>query len=381
MRKETEREIPHLEREEASPDMDATIPELPAFLAYAHEDAGLRAKMEQAQQDGASLLADVELPPEERASIGQQIAAIQKEMDGVRRTAQEEVAQTLTPELEETKVDVIDIEDPATDPEIKRAAADAGLALMREVLRGIDGYVVFASSARYLHGKAKDIPGFDTPPGDFDGAVWDHDTLRNIQERLSNVPGVRFDRDGKWKRMGGGAEVMGGEVIMEVDTSTGRQKVAYPFEFFYDTFIVTQDIRRQRETVSGLQTLSLDGLQQQHFNNLRFENRVGANTQQVAKFLVNPEVETQLKGILSGDKDPAAEAMLKRLDLTQNDLQEFYRMRDHIVTTSFSKSGDVLEERISDLAILLSGFKTKIPKRIKDIELLRKATNLGELKS
>lgn len=381
MREETEREIPHLEREDTSPDMADTIPELPAFLAYAHEDAGLRAQMEQAQQDGTSLLADVELPPEERASIGQQIAAIQTEMDDVRRTAQEEVAQTLTPELEETKADVIDIEDPETDPEIKRAAADAGLALMREVLRGIDGYAVFASSARYLQGQAKDIPGFDAPPGDFDGAVWDRDTLRHIQERLANVPGVQFDRDGKWKRMGGGSEVMGGEVIMEVDTSEGRRKVNYPFEFFYGNFIVTQDVKRQRETVFGFQTLSLDGLQQQHLNNLRFENRVGANTQQVAKFLVNPEVETQLKSLLSGDKDPAAEAMLKRLDLTQNDLQEFYRMRDHIVTTSFSESGDVLEEHISDLAILLSGFKTKIPKRIKDIRLLRKATNLGELKS
>jgi hypothetical protein len=265
---------------------------------------------------------------------------------------------------------VINIERTDTPSEIKKAAADAGIMIMRDVLKGIDDCVVFASTALYLQGLERGIVEFQIPPGDFDASVTQEQTLKQIQERLSNVPNVEFHNDGKWKRIVGDSQVLSGQIIMDIQTPLGEQRVAYPFEFFLRTFITDESILRHRENVRGLNVLTMEGLQQQYLNNLKFELRISENTEAVARYLLNPLVERQLQLFLEGATDPVAEQILKRLELTVDDIKTFYRTRNEIAS-SLATTGESFEERMSDLAVLLSGFKTKIPKRQKNIEQIR----------
>lgn len=281
-------------------------------------------------------------------------------------------------EVEMEKREIIDIEDPQTPAEIKKATADAGISVMREVLRGIDDCVVFASTALYLQGMSRDIADLQVPPGDFDATVAKEETLSHIQERLTNVPGVEFDNDGKWKKLAGGADVLTGKIVMTIQTSSGEKHVAYPFEFFLRTMIADASVLRHQERLSGLNVLTMEGLQKQYFNNLRFESRVGMSTERVATFLMDPSIERQLQAFVSGTDDPEAQKMLDDLCLTKEDVHKFYEARNEMMT-SLSQSGEQLEERLSDLATLLSGFKTKIPKRQKNLEQLRQARNMGDI--
>ncbi len=346
-------------------DWGATMPELPAFFVYAQEDAALADQIVQTEESMRGMM-----DPEDELSLN-------GELQKIRADAQESVADVMKIK-EISEPDVIDLESPETPPEIRMAAADAGIALMRDVLNGIDDCVVFASTALYLQGIQRGITEFQVPPGDFDAAVTQEQTLRRIQERISNVPGATFENDGQWKKMGGEAQLLSGQIIMDIQTPHGEKRVAYPFEFFLNTFIADKRVLQYQENLSGLNVLTMEGLQNQYLNNLNFELRVGVNTETVAKFLLQPQVERQLQRFLDGETDPVVDKILQRLELTSDDVRKFYSIRNEMMS-SLSASGESFEERMSDLAILLSGFKTKIPKRQKNVEQLQRASQIAEV--
>ncbi|MBI4714067.1 hypothetical protein HY771_02695 [Candidatus Uhrbacteria bacterium] len=274
-----------------------------------------------------------------------------------------------------------DIERPDTSIEIKKTVADAGIKLMREVLRGIDGYVVFASTGLYLQGTARGLEDLQIPPGDFDVVVETDKDLKLIQERLRNVPGVRFENNGKWKPMSGGAQVLSGDVLMTLKTTAGEKKIRYPFEFYLDTFIADQNIIQHKDQLAGLNVLSLEGLQQQYLNNLQFESRVGKRVEEVARFLLEPEIERMILGSFqSGEKNQDVEEIMESLSLNRDEIENFYKIRDEMFP-SLSLSGEELEEKLSKVAVVLSGYKTKLPKRLKNVQQIQEHRKLGEISS
>ena len=89
-----------------------------------------------------------------------------------------------------------DVESKDLAPEIRREATDAAIDLMRDVFSGLEDYTVFASTGMYMNANKYNIPEIDKIPGDFDANVYNEDTLHQVRERMSNVPGVAFDNGG-----------------------------------------------------------------------------------------------------------------------------------------------------------------------------------------
>lgn len=282
---------------------------------------------------------------------------------------------------ESAKEEVIDVESPALAPEIKAEVTDTALDLMRDVFSGIDDYVIFASTAMYLQGRERGIDTLDVPPGDLDVAVSSEETLKRVRERLGNVPGVRFDNSGRFKQFKGeDAKVLSGTITMKVNTSEGRKTFSYPFEVFYQSRMVKNETASKGEKLRGLNVLNLEGLQKQYGENLKFESRVQQSADEVAKFLANPEIAQRLQAELAkAEPDPWVGELKKSLQLSDQDLQNFYKIKAEM---DAAKADGTFDKKAFDskLATTLAGLKTKIPKRLKNVMEVHDAlrVNVGE---
>jgi len=251
--------------------------------------------------------------------------------------------------------------------EEQQRVTDRVIDKMRSVLRDIPDYALFASTAMYLNGKrlkALRDPGagelLKVAPGDLDIAVGSMESLKRIRERLSNVPGVFFDHDGRFKQLPSGeAQVLAGSIIVP----TEKGDVKYDFEFFNENKIVPDEVRRNRVQVDGVYTLNLEGLQKQYLNNLELEGRVDRLTEQRMKALQqHPRIRSE---IFSGAMSEEVATLLASMDLAASDAKEFYALQDQIDAT---EEGPDRQALISRRAIALTGLKTKLPKRIKSVE-------------
>lgn len=287
---------------------------------------------------------------------------------------QVEEAESTEPELE-----VIDVESPELPEEVREQATEIGLSAMRSALKGIDDYVVFASTAMYLQGKKFDIAELQVLPGDFDAAVSDIKTLEEIRGRLQQLPGVEFENEGKFKRIGSdNAQVLAGRINLGVEVNGKMQAIGYPFEIFQGSRMVTPDVQKNSTEASGLRVLNLEGLQQQYLNNLKFEQAVGKSTSEVADFLLNDAVEDSVRGELKTalakaetgephEVSPKLRGIMEGLSLSPDELEDFYEQVD-----AMRAEGEIDPQ---DLAVktsrILAGFKIKIPKRLKNVSELQ----------
>lgn len=289
---------------------------------------------------------------------------------------------------------IIDIESEDVCEEDRQAATDQGLEVLRAALNHLDGYIIFASTAKYLHGKAKGIAELQQAPGDFDLAVFDRHKLDEIRDRLLRTANVEFlnveptpDELSAGKKYlqrtdvdigravtfkpfpGEQTLALKGRIIVNIATNAGEKNFAIPFEVFAKTNIIADDLRRYQETVGGLKTLSLEGLERQYMASLEKETRVAKQREQVRKFLDDPTV----RNLLTQGIDPSATQVLDNLALTAREVQNYYAMNDALNQTTNSAEHDKLAEEISKL---LSGFKTKIPSREQSLAKLKTARRL-----
>lgn len=270
---------------------------------------------------------------------------------------------------------VYDIESKDLAAEIRRKATDHAIDLMRDVFAGLDNYTVFASTGMYLNANKYGIKELDKIPGDFDANVFDEKTFKQVRERLENVPGVTFANEGKPIAFHGGAQMLGGHVMIEMESPKGSIHIRYPFEIFLETQIVKPETRKQTHQIKGLKTLTLEGLKTQYIANLAMESQIEKNTQQVIEFLLRDDVEAELRPELldyTSDKDKFTPSqrikdICQRLDLTFDQLATFYGVESQI--------GDVSDLPRATSKILTS-LKSKAKKRQQNIEQLRELLNM-----
>lgn len=266
-----------------------------------------------------------------------------------------------TPPTKKETAKVPSVEYEGVPVEIKEFATNEGIRLMREALAEIKNYAVFASTAMYLYGHQYGIKELQAIPGDFDGVVKDESTLKQVRERLDKIPGLVFDRGGRFgviKR--DQARILSGNVYLE----TGNPEVPiikYPFEFFtVDTKIIPPDVFHKRRELHGVQVLSLEGLQNQYLNNLSFESRLAGRVSDMVIYLTRPDVR---------EREARTQAVLEHLQISEKSLDAFYRRYDKLI-----EAGIAEEQVLSDpgiTRILSGGYKTKVPKRIQNIEALK----------
>lgn len=292
---------------------------------------------------------------------------------------------------------IIDTELKELPEEVKKAVTNRGLEILRSALHGLDGYIVFASTAKYLHGVSKGIEELQKAPGDFDLAVFDDETLDRIRDRFMNETNVEFlnveptESEKAEKKLylskddvqsgravtakafpGESSRVLKGRLLIKMDTALGegpnQRTFSIPFEIFSRTNVIEPQLKRYEETVGGLRTLSLEGLEKQYTRSLEKESRVAKNREEVRAFLENDEI----RDVFNKQNIEELQPYLDRLDLTLDQLKNYYELSDSLKTDKTLSTQDRTdkEEAISKL---LSGFKTKIESRKESVRTLKEA--------
>lgn len=245
--------------------------------------------------------------------------------------------------------------------EVREKATEDMVQLMREVLRGLEKYAVFASTGLYLYGKRIDDASLRQPPGDLDVAVEDEATLHEIMQRLRNVSGVTFDHEGIARPFHDETRVLAGKVLMSVNDTI----ISYPFEFFQNSRIVNENVFRHREKIEGLNVLTLEGLKKQYINNLALETRILRAVDEVSAFLNEHAEELQQEG-------PLRDVVCTTYNLSDEQLHDFYDIQRRLSTERNEKERERLQSINSRI---LSGVKTKVAKRLRNVQQLSEHLN------
>ncbi|MBI1908138.1 hypothetical protein HYS28_01830 [Candidatus Uhrbacteria bacterium] len=266
------------------------------------------------------------------------------------------------------------IEDPNVPERLKREATEKALGAWRKLLADVPDYVVFASTAMYLHGTEHGIDELDVPPGDFDVAVMNKQTLARLAERFGNVDEITLDHDGQPRRFVGEDSMrMSGTLAIPMESDGKEFTLLQPFEFYYNSVIVTPRVLRTIEHARGFRVLGMEGLQAQYGNNLKRE----LQQQDVidGKFAFLMEHKDELAAELARRANHADEVPLvpsrryaeiaQAAGLTPGQLESFFTHAEGL--------GDA-DTRIAAekaIATLLSGSKTKVAKRWHNVEQLQ----------
>jgi hypothetical protein len=278
----------------------------------------------------------------------------------------------IKPDAKEQEVqdrNVRSVEDPELSQEVRERITDFGLDIMKDIMNGVD-HTVFASTALYIHGKKHQLGELVTTPGDFDCNVETVEELQRVRERLLKVPGIQLDRDGEFKTFPTDqSRLLSGEILMRL-SEEDTEDYAYPFEIFQDSFLLPDNIERFQQRERGLTVLSLEGLKRQYEKNLAFENRIQDFVDTMERFLLQPEINLAAFDMNEElDKHEIDMADLEeQLEMNKAQMQEFYKLRDSADRSINEKEREALEQ---DIVKLLSGLKTKIEKRKKNIHQLQ----------
>ncbi|MBU1032442.1 MAG: hypothetical protein ABII13_05550 [Patescibacteria group bacterium] len=272
-------------------------------------------------------------------------------------------------------------EDPDIEPGLKEKAAETNLEAMRDVFRDIQDYAVFASTAMYLQGKEKQIPELlEKKPGDFDATVFSEESLNKVREKLSNMPGVKFENDGQYIQFANEkAKVLRGRIRLGVENDGDLKEVDVPFEIFLDSRIVSKEL--PREEAAGLKTLSLEGLSGQYMNNLNYESRIKRTADSVLELLANPlikdEIIEQLQKVNAGqDADPLLQNISSEIDLTPEQIGSVYTKIKEMIAQNYVQSDPRFNEELIAHILEMKNQKTKIPKRVADLEKLQQTKRI-----
>lgn len=262
--------------------------------------------------------------------------------------------------------------------EIRKIVTEQGLAIMREILRNVSDYVVFASTAMYLHGQAKNIEEFNELPGDFDVAVSKQETLDRIRDLLINVPGIEFDNEGKYRRFPGeDAVILSGIIPIKAGTSDGEKIVEYEFEVFLNSRLIQERVMDQKKFICGFNVLTLEGLRNQVVNSLSFETKVEEASTKIVTFLL--ERESRIRNELEQWKRDEANfvpsdeliELTHRFRLSPQNLVDFFNEVDDYRALNADENPEVAT---SSMAKILAGQKTKVKKRLRNLETIKNLT-------
>lgn len=293
---------------------------------------------------------------------------------------------------------IIDLESSKLPEEIKQQVTDKGLDILRTTFSHLDGYVIFASTGKYLHGKAKGIEELRKAPGDFDIAVFDDQTLDEIRRRFADVPEVQFlnveqtadERKAEKNYLThedvlSGRQVvfkpftneqtraLKGRIVIKVDEKISKYKLGIKFEIFSRTNVVDPRLQRYSETVLGLNTLSMEGLKKQYIRSESKETHVAKNRDAVRTLLD----EEKIRLLFASDEPLTDEArtIMEKISLTREDILAYYRLSKELSAIPEQET-DAREKKEIEISKLLSGFKTKIESRQASIQALTNAERL-----
>lgn len=274
-----------------------------------------------------------------------------------------------------------------------RKHATAGLKMMAEYLGPLmNEGTIMASTAMFLLAKMKreahdtDWEKFDVPPGDVDIAVDDYAAFVKMREQLAHVPGIVFQRDGRFGTFKGqeDTKILAGEfpVTYEamVDGKSQQQTKMYEFEIFYKTKIAPEAETKQSITYDGYRLLNPDSLLRQYEMNKAHEGRVDREVKKVVDFLTSPELQAFRRAVEDNQPIPELDKDLaegiRNLALKRSEMERFYALQgaiERLESDTLVENSDEykeLQQAISDRATLLSNYKTKLWKRIKNVQQL-----------
>jgi hypothetical protein len=241
-------------------------------------------------------------------------------------------------------------------------AVEQGLNAFRNILKGIDDYTLFASTAMYINGMRLGERGVSLgeemarPPGDIDMAFSSREALMKFAERVNNVPGAWVANDGRPIRLQGeDAMKFSGLIPVEYQVNGETKKAEYEFEAFLNSNIVTPDVTRNNvRRMHGFNVLSLEGLRRQYEKNLRVEGNIDTNVEQISQFLVSdaPEAKAFVEEVQSAQSkselSDKAREILNHLDVGIDDVKDAIRLQDEISTISKQIEADVRSEELAE---------------------------------
>ena len=270
------------------------------------------------------------------------------------------------------------VESRALSIETRQLVTDRGIATMREILKNIPDYVVFASTAMYLQGHAKDIKDLKVLPGDFDAAVSTKQSLDHIRDLLANIPGIEFKNDGKYRQFPGeDSIVLSGIIPFRVETNGNSEEIEYEFEIFLNSRIVKKNLLHQQERLSGFNVLTLEGLKNQVLNNLLIESQLQNSATEVMKYLsseIEPFIRTELQQLGEATQNEPVQPSNKfltitdKLQLSPEDLINFYKEMDAYRQMYAGQDPEIATAIMSKI---LAGQKTKVKKREDNLRTLK----------
>jgi hypothetical protein len=234
-------------------------------------------------------------------------------------------------------------------PEVSLAeVARERLRQFAEIFEGLEDYVVFSSTAMFLHGQrlGDRLQGEEwaVPPGDFDAnffteAAW-LEAARRL-ERAGAVFAVRGER-----------AFPGQDIRVHRGTLDG-----YEFELFLRSDrIIPPVVNERAQQLYGLRVISLEDVQRQYERNLEFDTRLWR------------EVQANASALEAARHQPESfQVLCDRFSLTEREgheavaLWERYRVVD-------DQQKQEIEKKLSGL---LGGLKTKTAQRLRNLSQIR----------
>jgi hypothetical protein len=290
---------------------------------------------------------------------------MEREHDGHEQGAVEEVQESVIEQHEEKESLPERLRFEKLPKDEQEKLLGVALEQMRQAIGPVRDYAVFASTAMYLNGERLVDRGEDggkelmAPPGDFDAAVFTEDALNQIRERLSNMPNVEFDNNGRYISMvGEEARKLAGKIVLELERNNEKHEVEYDFEFFYKTFIVPKELAQGR-TIDrrGLKALDLEALHGQYEKNLNFESAINEGVMQVVQFIESDhEQMAKLKQeVASGELSAESERVLDHLKVSSEDMHEAFGIQEKI--RALEKQQTDGRKRVEDLQKLQMSYE------------------------
>lgn len=240
-------------------------------------------------------------------------------------------------------------------------AVEQGLNAFRSILKGIDDYTLFASTAMYINGMRLGERGvslgeeMERPPGDIDIAFSSREALFRFAERVQNVPGAWVANDGRPMRLQGeDAMKFSGLIPVEYEINGEKKKAEYEFEAFLNSNIVTEDVTRNNvRRMHGFNVLSLEGLRRQYEKNLRVEGAIDADVEMLSQFLVSEDPEAvEFVGEINKAKNKSelsdkAREILNHLSVDIDNVKEAVQLQHEISKLSQELEADQREEKLA----------------------------------
>ncbi|OGY85467.1 MAG: hypothetical protein A2233_04090 [Candidatus Kerfeldbacteria bacterium RIFOXYA2_FULL_38_24] len=269
------------------------------------------------------------------------------------------------------------------------------LDYMSQVFADQKNYLVFGSTATYVYAtqlgikKGHKLTELLKLPGDFDATIFEEKTLQTIIYRLFDLPQhfpeierVEFEKNAVLQPLPNtNTTVVAGSIRLSTPRSYN-----YDFEFFYNPdntdAVITAQTQQHTTFFHGLRVLDIEGIYEQVKNILRVEMSIEDEIQLlVYDFTKDPEIIAQVKqDFLRWQKQneigmsfypQTATQVLQKYNLNFLTLAQLYVIQNKIDQAFAQHNYHQAEKYITQRSVLLSRIKTKIAKRLRNLEILQ----------